>query len=84
MSDQDIAAEVPRNIAVFALPLPQSVRLLTALVHDTSLPDKVRRGAARLPIPHLQVELARLRERAMARTGKLREREHDHEVIGWT
>ena len=56
MSDQDIAAEVPRNIAVFALPLPQSVRLLTALVHDTSLPDKVRQGAARLLIPHLQVE----------------------------
>ena len=62
MSDQDIAAEMPRNIAVFALPLPQSVRLLSALVHDTSLPDKVRRGAARLLIPHLQVELARLRE----------------------
>ena len=61
MSDQDIAAEVPRNIAVFALPVPQSVKLLSALVHDTSLPDKVRRGAARLLIPHLQVELARLR-----------------------
>ena len=85
MSDQDIAAEVPRNIAVFALPVPQSVRLLTALVHDPDLPDKVRRGAARLLIPHLQLERDRLlRERAMARTGTLREREHEREVIGWT
>lgn len=85
MNDQDIVAEVPGNIAVFALPLPQSVRLLTALVHDTSLPDKVRQGAARLLIPHLQLERDRLlRERAMARTGTLREREHEREVIGWT
>ena len=61
MNDQDIVAEVPENIAVFALPLPQSVQMLSAVVHDTSLPDKVRQGAARLLIPHLQVELARLR-----------------------
>ena len=86
MNDQDIAAEVPGNIAVFALPLPQSVRLLTALVHDTSLPDKVRQGAARLLIPHLQLERDRLlrEERACARTGTLRECEHEREVIGWT
>ena len=85
MNDQDIVAEVPGNIAVFALSLPQSVRLLTALVDDTSLPDKVRQGAARLLIPHLQLERDRLlRERAMARTGALRECEHEHEVIGWT
>jgi hypothetical protein len=59
--------------------------LLTALVHDTSLPDKVRQGAARLLIPHLQLERDRLLwERAMARTGTLREREHEREVIGWT
>ena len=80
--------EVTQNqnvAAVFALPLPQSVALLTGLVHDTSLPNKVRQGAARLLIPHLQVELARLREeRACARTGTLREREHEREVIGWT
>ena len=85
MSDQDIAAEVPRNIAVFALPLPQSVRLLTALVHDPGLPDRVRQGAAMILLPHLRLERDRLlRERAMARTGTLPEREHEREVIGWT
>ena len=62
MSDQDIVTEVPRNIAVFAPRVPQSVRLLSALVHDTSLPYRVRQGAARILIPHLQVQLARLRE----------------------
>ena len=68
------------------LRVPQSVRLLTALVHDTSLPDKIRQGAARLLIPsHLQLERDRLlRERAMARTGTLRKCEHEREVIGWT
>ena len=41
--------------------------------------------AARLLIPNLQVELARLREeRACARTGTLREREDEREIIGWT
>jgi hypothetical protein len=64
MSDQDIAAEMPRNIAVFALPLPQSVRLLTALVHDPDLPYRVRQGAAMILLPHLRAE----RDRAAART----------------
>jgi hypothetical protein len=85
VSDQDIAAEVPRNIAVFALPLPQSVQMLSAVVHDKTQLDEIRRKTARLLIPHLQVELARLREeRACARTGTLRECEHEREVIGWT
>ena len=44
---------------LFAPRVPQSVRLLTGLVHDTSLPDKVRQGAARLLIPHLQLERER-------------------------
>ena len=58
---------------------------LSAVVHDKTQPDETRRKAARLLIPHLQVELARLREeRACARTGTLREREHEREVIGWT
>ena len=48
MSDQDSVTEVPRNIAVFAPPVPQSIRLLTAVVHDTNLPDKVRQGAAQV------------------------------------
>ena len=50
------------NDPVFAPRVPQSVRLLSGLVHDTSLPYKVRQGAARLLIPHLQAELARLGE----------------------
>ena len=58
---------------------------LSAMVHDKTLPDETRRKAARLLIPHLQVELARLREeRACARTGTPREREHEREVSGWT
>ena len=80
MSDQDIVTE-----PVFTLPVPQSVRLLTALVHNTALPYRVRQGAALLLLPHLQLERDRLlRERAFARTGTLREREHEREVIGWT
>ena len=71
--------------AVFTPCVSQSVRLLTALVYDTSLPKKVRQGAARLLIPHLRLERDRLLwERVMARTGTLREREHEREVIGWT
>ena len=85
MNDQDIAAEMPRNIAVFALSVAQSVRLLTEMVHDPDLPYRTREGAARLLLPHLRLERDRLlRERAMARTGTLREREHEREVIGWT
>jgi len=58
---------------------------LSAVVHDKTQPDETRRKAARLLIPHLQLERDRLlRERAMARTGTLREREHEREVIGWT
>ena len=45
MSDQDIVAEVTQNQnVVFALSAPQSVRLLSALVHDTSLPIESDRG----------------------------------------
>ena len=73
-----------QNVA-FAPSVPQSVQMLSAVVHDKTQPDETRRKAARLLIPHLQVELARLREeRACARTGTLRGgREHEHEVIGW-
>lgn len=85
MNDQDITAEMPRNVAVFALPLAQSVRVLTALVHDPGLPYRVRQGAANILLPHLRLERDRLlRERACARTGTLREREYEREVIGWT
>jgi hypothetical protein len=91
MSDQDIAAEMPRNIAVFALPLPQSVRLLTALVHDPDLPYRVRQGAAMILLPHLRAERDRLlQERILAQQAqdlappvRIREREEDYE-IGWT
>ena len=73
-----------QNVA-FAPSVPQSVQMLSAVVHDKTQPDETRRKAARLLIPHLRVELARLREeRVCARTGWLREREHEHEVIGWT
>jgi hypothetical protein len=83
--DLIIVAEMPRNVAVFALALPQSVELLTALVHDPDLPYRVRQGAALILLPHLRAERDRLlRERAMARTGMLRVREHEREVIGWT
>jgi hypothetical protein len=58
---------VPRNIAVFALPLSQSVRLLTALVHDPDLPYRVRQGAATILLPHLRAERDRLlQERILA------------------
>jgi hypothetical protein len=92
MSDQDIAAEVPRNIAVFALPLPQSVRLLSALVHDPDLPYRVRQGAALILLPHLRAERDRLlQERILAQQAQdpsptgphLRCSEEDYE-IGWT
>jgi hypothetical protein len=73
------------NDPVFALSVSQSIALLSATVHNTDLPYRVRQGAARLLIPHLRLERDRLlRERAMARTGTLREREHEREVIGWT
>jgi hypothetical protein len=68
---------------IFAPSVPQSVQMLSAVVHDKTQLDEIRRKAARLLIPHLQVELARLREER-ARTGTLREREHEREVIGWT
>ena len=77
--NQNVAANHMSDPAVFT---PSA---LSAVVHDKTLPDETRRKAARLLIPHLQVELARLREeRACARTGTLREREHEREVIGWT
>jgi hypothetical protein len=67
--NQSAAADHMNDPAVFTPCVAQSVRLLTGLVHDTNLPDKVRQGAARLLIPHLQLERDRLlRERAMART----------------
>ena len=50
---------------------------LSAVVHDKTQPNETRRKAARLLIPHLQAELARLREErgACARDpGALRER----------
>jgi hypothetical protein len=80
MSDQDIA--------VFALPLPQSVRLLKALVHDSDLPYRVRAGAALILLPHLRAERDRLlQERILARAGAgLHPRcsEEDFDEIGWT
>ena len=73
-----------QNVA-FAPSVPQSVQMLSAVVHDKTQPDETRRKAARLLIPHLRLERDRLlRERAMARTGTLRECEHEREVIGWT
>jgi hypothetical protein len=67
MSDQDIVTEAPRNIAVFTLSVAQSVRLLTALVHDPDLPYRTREGAARLLLPHLRAERDRLlQERILA------------------
>ena len=91
MNDQDIAPEMPRNIAVFALPLLQSVRLLTALVHDPDLPYRIRRGAAVILLPHLRAERDRLlQERILAQQAqdlappvRIREREEDYK-IGWT
>ena len=77
--NQNVAADHMSDPAVFT---PSA---LSAVVHDKTLPDETRRKAARLLIPHLQVELARLREeRACARTGTLRQREHEHGVSGWT
>jgi hypothetical protein len=71
MNDQDIAVEVAGNIAVFTLPLPQSVRLLKALAHDRDLPYRVRAGAARILLPHLRIERDRLlQERILARAGR--------------
>jgi hypothetical protein len=73
-----------QNVA-FAPSVPQSVQMLSAVVHDKTQPDETRRKAARLLIPHLRLERDRLLwERVMARTGTLREREHEREVIGWT
>ena len=80
--NQNVAADHMSDPAVFT---PSA---LSAVVHDKTQPDETRRKAARLLIPHLQVQLARLRdeEGACARTGALREREHEREVevIGWT
>ena len=77
--NQNVAADHMSGPAVFA---PSA---LSAVVHDKTQPDETRRKAARLLIPHLRAERDRLlRERAMARTGTLREREHEREVIGWT
>ena len=64
---------------------------LSAVVHDKTQPDETRRKAARLLIPHLQVQLARLEgEQACARQAqairdRIREREPDYkgQVIGW-
>ena len=73
-----------QNVA-FAPSVPQSVQMLSAVVHDKTQPDETRRKAARLLIPHLRLERDRLLwERVMARTGTLRERKHEREVIGWT
>ena len=78
--NQNVAAD--HNMSGPAVFTPSA---LSAVVHDKTQPDETRRKAARLLIPHLQIEVARLREeRACARTGTLREREHEHEVIGWT
>jgi hypothetical protein len=86
VNDQDIVAEMPRNVAVFALALPQSVELLTALVHDPDLPYRVRRGAATILLPHLRAERDRLlQERILAQQAspvRIREREEDYK-IGW-
>jgi hypothetical protein len=77
--NQNVAADHMSDPAVFT---PSA---LSAVVHDKTLPDETRRKAAKILIPHLQIELARLREeRACARIGTLREREHEREVIGWT
>jgi len=78
--NQNVAAD--HNVSGPAVFAPSA---LSAVVHDKTQPDETRRKAARLLIPHLQLERDRLlRERAMARTGTLREREHEREVIGWT
>jgi hypothetical protein len=70
---------------VFAPRVSQSIALLSATVHNTGLPYRVRRGAALILLPHLRAERDRLlRERACARTGTLREREDEREIIGWT
>jgi hypothetical protein len=70
MSDQAIVVEVPRNIAVFALPLSQSVKVLSALVHNPALPYKVRQGAAMILLPHLRAERDRLQERILAQQAR--------------
>jgi hypothetical protein len=87
MSNQDIMAEV----AVFTLPLPQSVALLSATVHNTGQPYRVREGAALILLPHLRAERDRLlQQRILAQQAqglappvRIREREEDYE-IGWT
>ena len=75
--------EVTQNQnVVFALSVPQSVQMLSAVVHDTSLPYRVRRGAALILLPHL-----RLQERILAQPAqdlappvRIREREEDYEI----
>ena len=49
--NQNVAADHMSDPAVFA---PSA---LSAVVHDKTQPDETRRKAARLLIPHLQVEL---------------------------
>ena len=58
---------------------------LSAVVHDKTQPDETRRKAARLLIPHLEIELARLREeRAWAPQAQRSATHREREVIGWT
>ena len=73
------------NDPVFAPHAPQSVRLLSAMVHDTSLPYKSPTGGRKDPdsAPSGRTRTAAGRA-GLARTGTLREREHEREVIGWT
>lgn len=64
---QDIVTEMPRNAAVFTLSVSQSIALLSATVHNTGLPYRVRRGAALILLPHLRAERdALLQERILA------------------
>ena len=59
--NQNVAAD--HNMSDPAVFTPSA---LSAVVHDKTLPDETRRKAARLLIPHLQIELARLRGRAVS------------------
>lgn len=76
---------------VFAPRVSQSIALLSATVHNTDLPYRVRRGAAMILLPHLRAERDRLlQERILAQQAqdlappvRIREHEEGHE-IGWT
>jgi hypothetical protein len=80
---------ITMNDPVFAPCVQRSVKLLSGLVHDSSLPYRVRRGAALILLPHLRLERERLlQERILAQQAqdlappvRIRER---GAVIGWT